>query len=299
MSARPSPFHAGEREVQERAGVRERAELLGQHMIRDYMPEQHRAFFAQLPFLVVGSLSADGQPWASIVAGPPGFASTPSATRLQIAAAPLPGDPLAQHLELGKPLGVLGIQLETRRRNRANGRVVAHAAGGFSLEVEQSFGNCPKFISVRSLQPRAASPPPAARELDPRALPSAALRVIAHADTCFIASASARRPERQDASQGVDVSHRGGPAGFIAQELGASGGLRLRIPDYAGNNAFNTLGNISVHPRAGLLVPDFTSGDLLSLAGACTLEWSGRERALCFDVERALRWQGVLPALAP
>jgi len=290
-----SPFHAGELAVQERAGVRERAELLGQHMIRSAMPEQHRSFYAQLPWLVIGSLDDAGQPWASILLGTPGFAHAPSTTRLRVDAATLPGDPLAGQLALGKPLGVLGIQLATRRRNRLNGHVVERDAHGFALQVDQAFGNCPKFITPRALE-TTRTPGPAS-SLDVRALPDAALRSIARADTCFIASASAGSPERQPASQGVDVSHRGGPAGFLQLVSAEDGRPQLQIPDYPGNNAFNTLGNLSVYPRAGLLVPDFTTGDVLSLAGRCELHWHGQERSLRFDIERALSWSGVLPQL--
>ena len=33
-------------------------------MIRDAMPEQHREFFAQLPFVIAGTVDQTGQPWA-------------------------------------------------------------------------------------------------------------------------------------------------------------------------------------------------------------------------------------------
>jgi hypothetical protein len=157
--------------------------------------------------------------------------------------------------------------------------------------VDQAFGNCPKFITPRGLELHTPEP---ASSLDVRALPDAAVRSIARADTCFIASASAGRPERQPASQGVDVSHRGGPAGFVRVGSGPDGRLQLQIPDYPGNNAFNTLGNLTLYPRAGLLIPDFTTGELLSLAGRCEVQWQGQERSLRFDVERALGWSGVL-----
>ena len=61
------PFHAGERALQQRAGLRERMAIVGARVIRDHLPDQHREFFAQLPFLVVGSLDADGQPWTSLL----------------------------------------------------------------------------------------------------------------------------------------------------------------------------------------------------------------------------------------
>ena len=41
-------------------------------------------------------------------------------------------------------------------------------------------------------------------------------------------------------------------------------GDRLWIPDYAGNNMYNTLGNLSVNPTTGLLFIDFDTGDTFS-----------------------------------
>src|ERR1043165_2206271 len=107
--------------MQARAGVRDRAEQMGQRMVRDFMPDQHREFFAMLPWLLVGSLDDRERPWASILTGGPGFVHSPDPHRLRIAAAPLAGDPLQANLRLGAPLGLLGLQPETRRRNRMNG----------------------------------------------------------------------------------------------------------------------------------------------------------------------------------
>src|SRR5438067_1365118 len=128
----PSPWHEGERAMQARAGTAERMAHVGGRAIRSFMPDQHRRFFAQLPFLVVGSVDAEGFPWASLLAGAPGFASSPDPHTLVIAARPLPGDPLAGALALGARLGILGIELPTRRRNRMNGRVSAIDATSFT-----------------------------------------------------------------------------------------------------------------------------------------------------------------------
>src|SRR6266700_3726718 len=73
MKRTTSPFHAGEQRIQRLAGVRDRIELRGRAVIRDYMPEQHRAFFAALPFLVVGLADQNGHPWATTLSGAPGF----------------------------------------------------------------------------------------------------------------------------------------------------------------------------------------------------------------------------------
>ena len=58
-------FHAGERAVQERVGVAARMAEFGPRVIRDFMPDQHREFFAQLPFVIAGTKDAAGQPWAA------------------------------------------------------------------------------------------------------------------------------------------------------------------------------------------------------------------------------------------
>ena len=76
-----NPFHAGEQAVHERLGIRERMVGLGQRVIRTAMPEQHRRFFEQVPFMLVGSVDALGRPWASVRVGEPGFMGSPDPTR--------------------------------------------------------------------------------------------------------------------------------------------------------------------------------------------------------------------------
>ncbi|MGH8848225.1 MAG: pyridoxamine 5'-phosphate oxidase family protein, partial [Polaromonas sp.] len=147
MSA--ATFHEGERAVQERVGVRERLEQLGPRVIRDFMPDQHREFFGQLPFVIAGTVDGSGQPWASVLAQPPGFIRSPDPQQLVLQAQPLWGDPLQDTLANGAPIGLLGIEPHTRRRNRMNGVVQGVSASGFGVALSQSFGNCPKYIQAR------------------------------------------------------------------------------------------------------------------------------------------------------
>ncbi|HEX2114433.1 MAG TPA: pyridoxamine 5'-phosphate oxidase family protein, partial [Alphaproteobacteria bacterium] len=149
MSEVDRTFHAGERALQARAGSRPRLAEVGPRVIRDYMPDQHRLFFAELPMLFVGSLDAQGRPWASVLTGRPGFVTSPEPRTLVIRAKPAAVDPLAQTLTLGMPIGLLGIQLETRRRNRMNGTVTELYPDRFTATVGQSFGNCPQYIQSR------------------------------------------------------------------------------------------------------------------------------------------------------
>ncbi|WP_447779178.1 flavin-nucleotide-binding protein [Variovorax boronicumulans] len=297
-----APFHAGERALQALVGSREQMEAIGPRVIRDYMPDQHREFFAQLPFLVVGSLDADLQPWASMLAAPAGFAHSPDATHLRIDALPGAGDPLTGQLAPGATLGLLGIQPHTRRRNRMNGTVEALDAAGFMVEVQQSFGNCPRYIQAR--EPVFAAPPanePAVQWLD--TLDLAAERLIGAADTLFIATAypdaAAVGDEADARSHGVDVSHRGGRPGFVRVDAGGV----LTVPDFNGNRFFNTLGNLQAHPRAGLLFVDFDTGELLHLSATAEIvtdgpevaAFEGAERLMRFHVTRALRRPAALP----
>jgi predicted pyridoxine 5'-phosphate oxidase superfamily flavin-nucleotide-binding protein len=264
----PAPWHAGERALQARLGYAERMDHVGRANIRSFMPDQHREFFAQLPFLLVGSVDAAGLPSASLLAGPPGFVASPTARRLDIAACPIAGDPLAAALVPGAPVGLLGIELPTRRRNRANGRILAVDPGGFSVEVDQSFGNCPQYIQRRDyLAPRAGAE---IRLETLSGLDEEAHQLIARADTFFVASA-ALDAEGPAASRGVDVSHRGGQPGFVG--IGSDGSLL--VPDFRGNRHFNTLGNLLVNPVAGLLFPDFDSGDLLQIEGTTEILFDG------------------------
>ena len=292
-------FHAGERQVQARAGVQERMEQIGPRVIRDHMPDQHRAFFSQLPFLIAGTVDRTGQSWASPLAAPPGFIQSPNPTQLMVNAQPLPGDPLADTLATGAHIGLLGIEPHTRRRNRLNGVVSNLGASGFSVQVHQSFGNCPQYIQAREARyvSRLAPTEPAMHRGDE--LDAAARRMIAAADTFFIATAYAGNWQEAGRAAGVDVSHRGGKPGFVRVDADGT----LTVPDFLGNFFFNTLGNIAVNPRAGLLFPDFETGDLLYLAVTAEIVWEGAElesfagaqRLLRFSVREMRRIEASLP----
>jgi uncharacterized protein len=297
-SHRHSPWNAGEKQLQEKVGVAERMEVLGQKVIRDHMPDQHRDFYRQLPFMIAGAVDGAGQPWATLIEGEEGFVTSPDPRRLafDLAAMALdPLDPATSGLGVGEAIGLLGIELHTRRRNRINGHIRQASAQRLEIAVEHSFGNCPQYIQLREYSRSPAGRGNArhdASELDAR---SAAM--IRGADTFFVAS----YVEHDDGRRSVDVSHRGGRAGFVRVE-----GNRLTIPDYAGNLHFNTLGNLSVNPRAGLLFVDFATGDVLQLAGRAEIildsplinAFEGAERLWTFDVEQvvlrpaaaSLRW---------
>jgi len=277
-------FHAGERALQARAGVADQLDALGPRVLRSFMPDQHREFFGLLPWVLVGSLDRQGQPWASALAGAPGFMEAATAHALTIRALPHPLDPLAANLREGAPVGLLGLQPHTRRRNRLNGVVAMHD-GGWQVRVGQSFGNCPKYIQAR--EPLAwPDPPPPSLVHDGTALDAASRELIARADTFFIATAHPDALLSGDPAHGVDVSHRGGPPGFVQLQ-----GDTLTVPDFVGNAFFNTLGNLVANPLAGLLFMDFERGDLLWVAATAELHWDGPLLAAFPGAQRVLRFQ--------
>lgn len=265
MNRKSTPWHEGERALQQRLGVADRMAEIGPLIIRDFMPDQHREFFAQLPFVVVGSVDGRGDPWATVLAGTPGFVRSPDPRRLTIAVASTLGDPAGEGLALGGSVGLLGIELHTRRRNRMNGTIARADAQGFTIAVEQSFGNCPKYIHPRELVPFVREPGPVETFVG---LDARARARIAAADTFFVAS-YVDSPARQ-----VDVSHRAGPPGFV--RIDPSG--LLTIPDYSGNRFFNTLGNVMIQPRVALVFVDFASGDVLQITGDAELVFEGDPR---------------------
>lgn len=294
---RTSPaFHAGERALQTRAGVADQLGALGPRALRSFMPDQHREFFGLLPWVLVGSLDEQGQPWASALAGPPGFLSAPTPQALNVHALPGLLDPLAANLREGAPVGLLGLQPHTRRRNRLNG-VVQLQPGGWQVQVGQSFGNCPKYIQAREPMPWPDAPAPVLTH-EGATLDAASRDLIARADTFFIATAHPEALHSTDPAHGVDVSHRGGPPGFVQLKDDT-----LTVPDLVGNYFFNTLGNLVAHPLAGLLFVDFERGDLLWLATTAELHWDGpllahfpgAQRVLRFRVRQARRVTAALP----
>jgi uncharacterized protein len=292
-----SPFHPGELAIHARFGTQERMDKQGRRVIREYLPDQHRQFFAQLPYVIVGTVDAAGNPWASILAGKPGFVSSPDGRTLQVTAKSLFGDPLTTTLANGINIGLLGIELHTRRRNRLNGTVTETYTEGFGVQVRQSFGNCPQYIQARMFELGEGNPAAPKPVHQITTLGAVEKAMIAAADTFFIVTAY--QDESAGAARGVDVSHRGGKPGFVRIDDDHT----LTVPDFSGNGHFNTFGNLELNPRAGLLFVDFTQGSLLYLTGTAEVIWEGveivtyegAERLFRFQLNQGYRVEGSLP----
>jgi uncharacterized protein len=276
-------YHTGEIAVQTKAGVRRRAEKLAAG-IRGSISPDRREFVAAQRMAVLGTMDRRGGIWASVVTGKAGFLQASDEHTIRIAAAPTAGDPLLENVAAPARAALIIPDLAARRRLRLNGR--GEMVGGvIEIRTDQVYGNCAHYIQARA---------PIGEHQWPTAAATAAMRttrlsdehqrLIGHADTFFIATS---HPE-----YGTDISHRGGNPGFVR----IVDGRRLAIPDYSGNNMFNTLGNIVANPRAGLLFIDFDNGRTLQLSGRAAIDWdparaatlAGAERILDFELDEAI-----------
>jgi predicted pyridoxine 5'-phosphate oxidase superfamily flavin-nucleotide-binding protein len=293
MSSIPpsSKFHPGELAVQSREGVLDSARRVGAS-IGSTLPEVARDFLRQQRMVVVGSVDAgSGRVWGSLLTGEAGFVRAVDERTLHLDVVPPPGDPLHDTLRTSDAWGLLGIEFATRRRMKVKGRVEGAPGGGYILRAHSVYSLCPKYIQAREVDGTGASPPVAATVRRGERLTGAQRRLISAADTFFLCTF---HPDT-----GADASHRGGNPGFVRV---VDEGL-LEFPDYPGNNMFNSLGNLELHPEAGLLFLDFEHGGTLHLSGKARASWEpglvrtwpGARRVVSFQVEQVLDLTGASP----
>ena len=280
-------YHEGEIAVQSRAGVRAMAERIGRG-IHAAMPPVAQDFLSQQTLAAAASVDANGVVWASLLTGAPGFLNPLDEQTLHIIALPAADDPLSQNLVANPRIGLVVIDFASRSRVRVNGSAVLQT-DGICVQVEQAYANCPKYIQARTHQPASHLDQPAA--ILTACLSPSQSAFIAQADTFFIAS---YHPDG-----GADASHRGGNPGFIHV---VNEGL-LEFPDYSGNKMFNTLGNLTAYPHAGLLFLDFDRSVTLQLTGQTEIVWDsdrlvafpGAERIIVFHIAQVIEHPDALP----
>lgn len=258
------PFHEGEIEVQERLGLHVEAKQ-NSGVITDSIVKGAFRFIEQQRMTVLGSIDKDKNVWASVLVGQEGFMQAATERLVTFDLSNTAGnehDPFWKNIEGNPHVGMLVIELATRRRLRINGRVRRNGEQQLELEVLESYPNCPKYIQRRQVkEPSADNQAVTSQVLDGEVLGASQQAIIEKADTLFVASV---HPERS-----VDASHRGGNPGFVH----IVDDRTLRIPDYSGNCLFNTLGNFVVNPRAGIVIIDFESGSTLQLTGRAEILW--------------------------
>ncbi|WP_028608806.1 pyridoxamine 5'-phosphate oxidase family protein [Paenibacillus harenae] len=283
-------YHAGELKVQEMAGAAIVAQQNGTS-IKPTINKGAIAFLRTQSITIMSSVDGAGRVWGSFLTGEPGFIDATSETTLTITSRPVASDPLVGNVAINPEIGLLAIDFNRRIRMRINGKGHFDEDLRLTVSTEQVYGNCPKYIQKRSLQPSGGFH---------RSLKSLhrSFRVnpeqqqwIRNSDTFFIGSVSLEGK--------TDASHRGGNVGFV-KVIDAN---TLIFPDYFGNSMFNTLGNIHSNPGTGLLFIDFDNGHSLQLTGRSHIIWdeneisrfSGAERLVRFEIDEVLYTENGSP----
>ncbi|KDN45806.1 hypothetical protein RSAG8_04639, partial [Rhizoctonia solani AG-8 WAC10335] len=245
---------------------------------RDHLPPQHRTFHtSNIAFLPLTTLDPESRPWVSLVSsksGKPGFVESPSEVELVVNADVWDGDPVRENLREGKGKLVAGVGIEwaTRRRNKVAGVLRNVGWDGTSMKLDmkvtRTLGNCPKYITVRTVEPSATSPHVVYHKptLGPDGrLPDDVVDFIHRADTIFVGTTYVADPSQEERFPShLGTNQRGGRAGFVRVR---KDGLTLVVPDYSGNRFMNSLGNVQATPLAGITILDFSTGDILYLTG--------------------------------
>jgi ferredoxin-NADP reductase/predicted pyridoxine 5'-phosphate oxidase superfamily flavin-nucleotide-binding protein len=306
------PFHKGEMALQHGAGpgVHESVMSYAPKVIRPYMPDQHRDFYQDLPFIVAAARDGDGSMWATLLLnesvidsknknknktsnGVRAAVASPDPVTLQLPARLVPGDALDTSAwgKHGMDLGLLGIDFSTARRNRVNGWVNADDSDSkfLSMHVTQSFGNCPQYIPSRQWwTPNPATTTSVLPNDDKKEAESTAssftsplrsgslypeqIRLLEQAETILVATGYRGGDgdgNDDDVRYGNDASHRGGSAGFLQV---SADGTTITMPEFKGNNHFNSLGNLLLDNRMGITVPLLEQGGMLQLTGTAVVD---------------------------
>lgn len=247
-------FHPGELELQKLSGGQTAASRLS-GMIQSAIPPGAFGFIRQQSMIWIGIDDGQGLPWAFPLLGNPGFINPGLGQLMEIGLNekfPI-HDFWLNNLHAGKAIGCLLIDFSSRRRIRINGVIRELDEKRLQVQVQQAYPNCPKYIRKRQIP---AQPDAAAFSLlsQGHLLNPQFEAIFNQADTAFTASMG---------PNGADISHRGGPRGFI-KTLSPN---KILVPDYPGNGMFNTLGNFRSHPFGGMMVIDFNQGYFLQTAG--------------------------------
>lgn len=261
-------YHAGELEVQARAGAAEQAQHVGA-IVRSNIPRIAQDFLECQRMAILSTLDSSGTVWASVLTGQTGFMRALDSQTVQVNAVPVTGDPLAKNLNYRREAGLFVIELSTRRRMKVKGRSERNGNGALIIHADRVYSQCTKYIQMRTLIADSDGFGTPGETTRTQALTLDQQKWVANADTFFIASF---HPET-----GADASHRGGNPGFIK----VVDPKTLLFPNYWGNTMFNTLGNLTVNPHAGLLFIDFATGSTLQLTGEGFVIWDKDRLAEC------------------
>lgn len=255
-------FHEGEARIQAESGVDTTSFDAG--VDEPFRPEFHAnevQFVNRRTFSVAASVDCQGRPWASPLIGlADRLFSVESATTVLITPQDIGGDPLFDNIDATGELGVLYFDPSRRRRAKSLGKATSTPDRSINYRMHRHFGLCTKYIFKRQHDMTDKDLPAVGTMATTVQTPTDCLDAndrtqLESADTVFLAS--------HHTEHGADATHRGGPPGFVT----VIDDVTLSMPDYLGNGMFQTLGNLLLDDRIGLLSVDFNTGRTLQFTG--------------------------------
>ena len=283
-------LHEGELLLQKRKGTpNELTASMPNYIDRD-MPQQLAEFYAGLPYLPLATLDSQGRPWASLLVtrsgSDPSVGVTVSGDNVtDVVAETNPYDPFVRALGQDAPsldaprlFAGVGVDFTNRRRNKLAGSIQPLSLEekekvNLRLISDQHLGNCPKYITVRSLDhvPRDADLLLDSYDTLAILLPETSKALIARTSTTFLATKhTAGNDEASNDQRDMGLNHRGGAPGFVRlfeDTVDDVVTTYLVLPDHSGNRFYQSLGNIETDRQVGLVFPDFVTGDMLYVTG--------------------------------
>jgi hypothetical protein len=238
-------YHAGQIEVQSEANSRPAADMLAERTAG--RSERVLSFYARADLLVLATPDAKGVLRFTALSGDAPMMAPADETTLLLHEG-------ASGLPDGAQAGAIAISLREGRRARANGTIRVEGSSVY-LEAAEELINCRKYIAPSvSLESGFRCGP---SERKPVALDDPRVKTaLSSAETAFLATIS---PSGQP-----DVSHKGGPQGFLSYDPDSQ---RLTWPELIGNGMFKSAGNVRATGIVSLLALDLESGDAFELTG--------------------------------
>ncbi|KAL7935531.1 hypothetical protein V8C35DRAFT_333994 [Trichoderma chlorosporum] len=245
------------------------------------LPMNHAVRAMQSPLVAVGILDSKGRPWTTVWGGEIGCARPAAEDVLRFdSKVDTCHDPVFKELfgsgraKAGttvlpnggkrKMMAALTIDLEGQDRVKLMGKMLAGMEGKdgrvrIAMDIDESLGNCPKYLNRKEIVPNDAHPVLVSQSLP---LPQEAVDLIGKADTLFLSSTNGKS---------MDTNNRGGPPGFVRIIQNNEEGVVLIYPEFSGNRLYQSLGNLKVNPLIGIVIPDFITSDVLYLTGSATI----------------------------
>lgn len=196
----------------------------------------------QSPIIAVGTVDSKGRPWTTVWGGERGFTRRIDNNVLGINSSVATAyDPVFEILwgqsgdgdgEVVRPeqeqlVSAVTLDLETRDRIKLAGKMIGGAVTGKAtmqlvLDITQSIGNCPKYITRRMITPSPIVPKNTILEKKGLPLSAGAIDLVSKTDLFFISSTN---------GQAMSSNHRGGPPGFMRVSKNSEDGVELVYPE--------------------------------------------------------------------